>query len=223
MSARYRITVLPGDGIGPEVTQAAMRVLEGAASAHGFAFEFTEELFGGAAIDAVGDPIPPARATPAWPPTPCSRAPSAARAGTTARVRPEAGHPRAPLVDAGVRERPARPPLVRAASVSPLRPELVEGIDLVIVRELTGGLYFGERGRRRATAPSTPATTRVGEIERIVRRGFRARAAAPRQAHERRQGERARYVAALASASPTSWRPTTPTSSSTTSSSTRWR
>ena len=58
MSARHQICVLAGDGIGPEVTQAAIRVLEGAAAAHGFSFEFDQRLFGGAAIDAVGDPYP---------------------------------------------------------------------------------------------------------------------------------------------------------------------
>ena len=154
MSARYRITVLPGDGIGPEVTHAAMRVLEGAAEAGGFAFDFTEKQFGGAAIDAVGDPYPDdtreaclasdavffgAVGGPKW---------------DNGDVRPEVGiFKLRSSMKAFANLRPIR--TYWSGSVSPLRPELVEGLDLLIVRELTGGLYFGERGHDEKAAFDT--------------------------------------------------------------------
>ncbi len=106
-----------------------------------------------------------------------------------------------------------------SGSVSPLRPELVEGLDLLIVRELTGGLYFGERGHDE-TAPSTPSATSVEEINRILRQGFRLAQSPSRSPDERRQGERARHVASLAPSSPTRCRPSSRTCGSTTSSST---
>ena len=157
MSARYKITVLPGDGIGPEVTHAAMRVLEAAAEAGGFSFEFTEKLFGGAAIDAVGDPYPD-DTREAVPRVRRRALRRRRRAEVGQRRRPARGrHLQAPRVDAGVRQPPPDPPLW-SGSVSPLRPELVEGLDLLIVRELTGGLYFGERGHDENGAFDTLAT-----------------------------------------------------------------
>jgi 3-isopropylmalate dehydrogenase len=179
VSARYRITVLPGDGIGPEVTHAAMRVLEGAASAHGFSFEFTEKLFGGAAIDAVGDPYPDdtraaclasdavffgAVGGPRW---------------DNGAVRPEVGiFKLRSSMQAFANLRPIRS--WWSGSLSPLRPELVDGLDLLIVRELTGGLYFGERGHDEHGAFDTLSYS-VDEIRRILRQGFRL--AQSRRAH----------------------------------------
>jgi len=170
VSARHQICVLAGDGIGPEVTQAAIRVLEGAAAAHGFSFEFDQRLFGGAAIDAVGDPYPDetreaclaadavlfgAVGGPRWDGGP---------------VRPEQGIFRLrSSLQAYANLRPIRS--WWSGTISPLRPELVEGLDLLIVRELTGGLYFGARDLTDAYAYDTCYYTRP-EIERVVRRGF---------------------------------------------------
>jgi 3-isopropylmalate dehydrogenase len=171
VSARHQICVLAGDGIGPEVTQAAIRVLEGAAAAHGFSFEFDQRLFGGAAIDAVGDPYPDetreaclaadavlfgAVGGPRWDGGP---------------VRPEQGIFRLrSSLQAYANLRPIRS--WWSGTISPLRPELVDGLDLLIVRELTGGLYFGERGRDADGAFDTLSYS-VEEIRRILRQGFR--------------------------------------------------
>jgi 3-isopropylmalate dehydrogenase len=171
VSAHYRITVLPGDGIGPEVTHAALRVLEGAASAGGFSFAFSEKRFGGSAIDAVGDPYPDdtreaclasdavlfgAVGGPKW---------------DNGAVRPEVGiFKLRSSMQAFANLRPIR--TYWSGSVSPLRPELVSGLDLLIVRELTGGLYYGERGHDANGAFDTLSYS-VDEINRILRQGFR--------------------------------------------------
>ena len=164
------IAVLPGDGIGPETVREAVRVLAAAGTAFDVTFETTEHPFGGAAIDAVGEPLPAATLA-------ACRAADAVLKGAvggprwdTGTVRPEQGllALRAGLgVFANVR------PIRRwtRRTTSPLRPELTEGIDLVVVRELTGGLYFGARELREDRAYDTCLYTRV-EVERIARRAF---------------------------------------------------
>ena len=113
----------------------------------------------------------------------------------TGAVRPEMGIFALRAPTRGVRERPPGAPLVERL-VRPLQPELAEGIDMVIVRELTGGLYFGERGTT-STARSTRCSYTRREIERIARRGFEL--ARPRRGScARRQAERADVVQALA-------------------------
>jgi 3-isopropylmalate dehydrogenase len=164
------ITLLPGDGIGPEVTTSAHRVLKRVGDVFGHAFRFNECLIGGAAIDATGSPLPPdtiasalessavflgAVGGPKW-------------SDPQAAVRPEQGllDIRAKLgVYANIRPVRVLEPLLDA---SPLKPEIIAGVDLVVVRELTGGIYFGDK-KREETVASDVCIYHTHEIERIVR------------------------------------------------------
>ena len=164
------ITLLPGDGIGGEVTAAARRALDAVAARWGHEFRFDEQLIGGAAIDATGEPLPDATVE-------SCRAAQAVFLGAVggpkwadpnAAVRPEQGllGIRAALgVYANLRPVRVMPELVGA---SPLKAEKLAGVDLVVVRELTGGIYFGDKTRT-ADAASDLCTYTTGEIERIVR------------------------------------------------------
>ena len=167
---KARITVLGGDGIGPEVIAEALRVLEASARSHKHEFTLEHMPFGGAAIDLFGDPLPPATLTsclaadaillgaiggPKW-------------SSPTATVRPEAGllKLRAELgVYANLRPVAVHPALRGASS---LKPELLEGVDLIFVRELTGGIYFGPKTRDAERASDLCVYT-AAEVERIVR------------------------------------------------------
>ena len=164
------ITLLPGDGIGPDVTESARQVLEAVADRHGHTFTFREALIGGAAIDALADPLPDetveackaadavflgAVGGPKW-------------ADPNAPVRPEQGllELRSVLgVYANLRPVRIYPEL---ASASPLRPEFLEGVDMLVIRELTGGIYFGTKTRTDDAASDLCEYT-AAEIERIVR------------------------------------------------------
>ncbi len=164
------IALLPGDGIGPEVAAAGAAVLEAVAKRHGHRFEIDEALIGGAAIDARGTALP--EDTLAL----CDRA-DAVLLGAVggprwsdpdAPVRPEQG-----LLDLrsalGVfaNLRPVKP-LAALHESSAIRPERLQGTDLLVVRELTGGIYFGEKHRDADSASDLCRYTRP-EIERIVR------------------------------------------------------
>jgi 3-isopropylmalate dehydrogenase len=175
-----RILVLPGDGIGPEVTAQAQRVLAAAAEAAGLALAFEQGLIGGASIDALRTPLGDAtleraracRAVllgavggPRWDALPVDRRPEKG----LLRIRKELG------LFANLRPASVFPAL---ADASTLRREVVEGIDLLVVRELTGGIYFGEprgvalvEGRREAR--NTMVYDEV-EIARITRVAFEA-------------------------------------------------
>jgi 3-isopropylmalate dehydrogenase len=176
----HRIVVLPGDGIGPEVTAQARRVLEVVAPRFGLDLEFEEELIGGASIDAHGTPLRDEVVER-------SRKASAVLLGAvggpkwdamSVTTRPERGLLRirkelglfANLRPAAVFE--------ALAAASTLRPEIIAGIDMLVVRELTGGLYFGEpRGRALVNGEREARNTMVydeHEIERIARVGFEA-------------------------------------------------
>lgn len=164
------ITILPGDGIGPEVAAAGRDTLQAIGDMFGHRFEFSEQLIGGAAIDEVQDPLPPdtvascrdsqavllgAVGGPKW-------------SDPNASIRPEQGllGLRAELkVFANVRPVQIFPPL---AGASPLKPELLEGVDIIVIRELTGGIYFGEK-RRDDTTASDLCVYHDYEVERIVR------------------------------------------------------
>ena len=174
----YRVVAIPGDGVGPEVTEAARRVLAAAAARFGFVIEWTEVLAGGIAIDTYGVAIRPedvetcrsadaillgAVGGPRW-------------SDPSAPVRPEQAlfALRGGLgLYANLRPVTVHPALVAS---SPLRPELLDGVDMLIVRELTGSVYFGAReepagptGERRAldTMPYSEP-----EVARIVRLAF---------------------------------------------------
>ena len=164
-----KITLLPGDGVGPEVTEHAVRVLEAVGK-----FEFTEGLIGGAAIDATGgNPLPDETLDKC-------RASDAVILGAvggpkwdtrkTTEGRPEQGLLKIRKeLNLFANLRPVK--LFDALLDScPLRPEIVKGVDLLVVRELTGGLYFGER--REEDASGTALDTlpySVPEVQRIVR------------------------------------------------------
>jgi 3-isopropylmalate dehydrogenase len=167
---KARIAVLAGDGIGPEVIAEALRVLEASTRAHGHEFSLEHLAFGGTAIDQFGDPLPPATLQgclkadavllgaiggPKW-------------SGTAAKVRPETGLLRL-RQELGVYAN-LRPVSVHPAlrSVSSLKAELLEGVDLIFVRELTGGIYFGPKTRDAQRATDLCTYTAL-EIERIVR------------------------------------------------------
>ena len=167
---KARITVPGGDGIGPEVTDAAVRVLEAVARRSGHEFEFVPALIGGAAIDATGSPLPP-RTIDAC--RSCDAVLLGAVGGPkwsdpSARVRPEQGLlelRRTLAVYANLR--PVKT-LESALDASPLRPEVVRGTDIMVVRELTGGIYFGRKSRTASEAEDLCSYS-AAEIERVTR------------------------------------------------------
>ena len=171
---------MPGDGIGPEVTACAHRVLKEIAARYGHKFFFSVQLIGGSAIDETGNPLPDATIASC---EQCDAVLLGAVGGPkwsdpNAAVRPEQG-----LL--GLRSRlevfaNLRPVKVMDALIgtSPLKGEITQGVDLVVVRELTGGIYFGEKTRDESSA-SDLCTYTAGEIERIVR--VAARLAASRR------------------------------------------
>jgi 3-isopropylmalate dehydrogenase len=173
-----RIVVLAGDGIGPEVTREARRALEAVAPRHGLKLQFADELIGGASIDAHGTPLRDEVVALAKQ----SRAVLLGAVGGTkwdampVDVRPEKGLLRirkALGLYANLRPASVFPALVEAST---LRPEIVNGIDLLVVRELTGGLYFGEpRGIATVGGKREARNTMVydeDEIARITRVAF---------------------------------------------------
>ena len=179
MTQHYRITLLPGDGIGPEIMKVAVAILKAIAPEFDLSFEFQEALIGGAAIEATGQPLPPETLAQAkqsdavllaaiggykWDNLPRSQRPEtgllAIRAGLGlfANLRPATVFPE--LIDA-----------------SSLKPEVVAGVDIMVVRELTGGIYFGqpkgifslETGEQRGV---NTMAYRTSEIDRIGKVAF---------------------------------------------------
>jgi len=173
VSGPYDIVLLPGDGVGPEVTASARTVLTEVADRCGHAFRFAEHLIGGIALDETGEAMPEATAQ-------ACLAADAVFLGAVGGPRWDAG-PRRPE-DGLLALRKTlglfanlRPVTVSTAGAgrSPLKPEIVEGVDILIVRELTGGTYFGEKGREGDRAWDVCAYT-TAEIERVARVAFRA-------------------------------------------------
>jgi 3-isopropylmalate dehydrogenase len=176
-----RIVVLAGDGVGPEVTAEAVRVLEAASAKYSLKLEFEGALIGGAAYDAAGSPLPDATIAacrsataillgavggPKWADIPVQHRPEQGllairkALGLFANLRPVATTP-------------------ELAAASPLKSEKLKGVDILVIRELTGGIYFGKRGRTADAAFDTCEYT-AGEIERVCR-------VAGRLAHGRRR------------------------------------
>jgi 3-isopropylmalate dehydrogenase len=166
------IALLPGDGIGPEVAAAAVKVLNAVSPD----LDYDEHLAGGAAIDAHGTALTDAALA-------ACKASDAVLLGAlggpkwdtneSGAVRPEQGLFRL-RAELGLYAnlRPVKP-LPALYDASPLKRELIENVDLLVVRELTGGLYYGERGTSDGRAYDTMVYT-VAEIERITRTAFRA-------------------------------------------------
>jgi 3-isopropylmalate dehydrogenase len=171
---RAAIAVLPGDGIGPEVVDQARRVLAAVGEKWGHTFTLKDALIGGIAIDETGSALPPETLE-------ISRAADAVLLGAVggpkwddprAKVRPEQGllAIRKGLgLFANLRPVSVNPKVVHA---SPLRPDLLAGVDMIVVRELTGGIYFGDKLRDGDRASDLCVYT-VAEVERIVRTAAR--------------------------------------------------
>ena len=165
------IVVLPGDGIGPEVTTAAVAVLRAVGRRYRHRFELHEHAIGGAAIDACGDPLPAATLA-------ACRSADAVLLGAVggpqwsdprAKVRPEQGLlALRKALGLYANLRPVRPHPA-AYGAAPIKQHLLAGVDLLVVRELTGGIYFGAKTRDGNRA-SDLCEYSVGEVERVVRR-----------------------------------------------------
>jgi 3-isopropylmalate dehydrogenase len=171
MSDSPRIVLLPGDGIGPEIVDAARRLLEALGE-----FEFEEQLMGGCSIDAHGTALTDEVLA-------ACRAADAVLLGAVGGPKWDTTDPDAPRPEQGLlglrkgmglyaNLRPVRPSPALVDS-SPLRPERIAGTDLLVVRELTGGIYFGDSGREGDSAHDTCEYS-AAEIERIARVGFEA-------------------------------------------------
>ena len=179
MTKQYCITLLPGDGIGPEIMAVTVKVLEVVGKQQNIQFNFEEALIGGAAIDATGQPLPDTTLET------CRRSDAvllAAIGGYKWDNLPRSQRPETGLLGlraglglfANLRPATILPQLIDASS---LKREVVEGVDIMVVRELTGGVYFGqpkgifetETGEKRGV--NTMAYT-VTEIDRIAKVGF---------------------------------------------------
>lgn len=179
MTQKYYITLLPGDGIGPEIMAVAVDVLKSVSQTFDINFEFSTALIGGAAIDETGEPLPAVTLDK------CRHSDSVLLAAIggykwdslSANLRPEAGllGLRAGLgLFANLRPAKILPQLIDASS---LKREIVEGVDIMVVRELTGGIYFGkpkgifatETGEKRGVNTMVYSES---EIERIGRVAF---------------------------------------------------
>ena len=176
----YQIALLKGDGIGPEIVESAAAVLKKIGQKYGHSFQFTDYLIGGAAIDLTGKPLPQETVDG------CLQSDSVllgAVGGAKWDTLPADLRPEKALL--GIRAALGlytnlRPAKIYSAlrDASPLRPEITgKGVDLLIVRELTGGIYFGERGYRAGKYGEEAFDTEaysVYEIERIGRAAFEA-------------------------------------------------
>ena len=175
MNKMFKIAVLPGDGIGIEIVPEAIKALEAIGEKFGHKFEFTEALIGGAAYDAVGHPLPPetlrlcreadaillgAIGGPQWEELPVHLRPEV---GALLPLRKELG------LYANLRPCMLFPSLLGAST---LKEEVLQGVDIMVIRELTGGAYFGEKHHENLMGGGEKATDCMtytsSEIERII-------------------------------------------------------
>ena len=163
----YNIVVLAGDGIGPEIVKQALRVMDKIGEIYGHTFNYTHELIGGIAIDQTGDPLPQATIEA------CKKVDSILLGAVggpkwdNATVRPEQGLLKIrETLELFANIRPAK---IFIGEMCPLKSH--NNFDMVIVRELTGGIYFGERGRDGNKAWDTEAYS-TPEIERVTKVAF---------------------------------------------------
>jgi 3-isopropylmalate dehydrogenase len=178
MSKQYRITLLPGDGIGPEIMSVAVAVLKQVGEELQIGFQFQEALMGGAAIDATGNPLPEetlaaCKASDAvllaaiggykWDNLPRQQRPETGLLGLRAGLG----------LFANLRPASILPQLIDASS---LKREVVEGVDIMVVRELTGGIYFGqpkgiftsETGEKRGVNTMVYSESEIDRIGRVA-------------------------------------------------------
>ncbi|PYG89148.1 3-isopropylmalate dehydrogenase [Ruminiclostridium sufflavum DSM 19573] len=174
----YKITVLPGDGIGPDIIRESLEVLKAIGNKYGHSFELTEADLGGIAIDKHGEPLPQstidackssdavllgAVGGPKWDTVPGNLRPEAGLLGIRAALGLYAN---------------LRPAIIYSAlmDASPLKSEIISnGIDIMVIRELTGGIYFGKRGRLETDGGEAAFDTEMynrTEVERIAKVGF---------------------------------------------------
>jgi len=172
---KYKIALIKGDGIGPEIIDEATKVLDAVASCCDFDFEYEEVLMGGCAYDVTGDPLPQETINTSlnsdavlfgaiggekWDSLPREKRPESG----LLRFRKELG------VYANLRPAVVYDELVNASS---LKPEIINGVDIMVVRELIGGIYFGEpKGRTEDKGWNTMVYTRM-EIQRIAHQAFK--------------------------------------------------
>jgi len=173
---KKNITTIPGDGIGPDIVREGCRVLDAVGKKYGHSFAYTEVLAGGAAIDATGEPLPEATLEacrksdavllgavggPKWDALPGAKRPEKALLGLRGGMKVYAN---------------LRPAVMfkQLSAACPLKPEVVgNGLDILIVRELTGGIYFGDRGRSDdGNSAWDTETYSKEEIARVVKIGF---------------------------------------------------
>lgn len=177
MTKTKQIAILPGDGIGPEITEEAIKVMQSIERQFNYTFSFSRGLIGGIAIDETGQPLPEetlnmcreadavllaAVGGPKWDDNPSDLRPENALLGLRKALQLYANL------------RPAVPHDVLVSS-STLKEDVIRGVDLMVVRELTGGLYFGEKKREQTPDGELGVDTLIyydHEIERIVRRAF---------------------------------------------------
>jgi 3-isopropylmalate dehydrogenase len=171
----YKIALIKGDGIGPEIIDEAVKVLDAVAACSDFDFSYDEALMGGIAYDITGDPLPNETITKSlqsdavlfgaiggqkWDSLPREKRPESG----LLRFRKELG------VYANLRPAVVYDELINASS---LKPEIIKGVDIMVVRELIGGIYFGEpKGRDEQKGWNTMVYSRM-EIERIAHQAFK--------------------------------------------------
>lgn len=176
--AQHRVVLLPGDGIGPEITTVAKTLLDAVSERHDFSLSFDEQPIGGSAIDATGEPLPSstleackaadavllaAIGSPRFDTLPREKRPETGLLGLRAGMQ----------LFANLRPVKIVPALMGASSI---KPEVIEGVDLMVVRELTGGIYFGQpKGRVEADGDErgfNTMTYSASEVDRIARVAF---------------------------------------------------